>query len=69
MKLWQARRAATATASGAGDQTGTEGEQARQEIISAHSPCETAENGTGARCTCAFDCANYWLRAKGYGKR
>jgi hypothetical protein len=38
----------------------------RQEITDAHKPCETAENGTGARCTCAFDCANYWLRARGY---
>jgi hypothetical protein len=31
-----------------------------------HPPCTTAENGTGARCTCDFDCANYWLRARGY---
>lgn len=36
-------------------------------IIRERRPCETAPNGTGARCTCDFDCANYWLRAKGFG--
>lgn len=40
--------------------------RARQEITAAHAPCSTAENGTGARCTCSFDCANYWLRARGH---
>ena len=37
-----------------------------QRIIDAHPACKTAENGTGARCTCVESCANYWLRAKGY---
>lgn len=40
----------------------------RQKIIAKHAPCETAENGTGERCLCSFDCVNYWLRAKGYGQ-
>ena len=35
-------------------------------IISEHRPCVTAKNGTGSRCTCDYDCANYWLRAAGY---
>ena len=37
-----------------------------QQIVRDHRPCETRPNGTGMRCTCAFDCANYWLRAKGF---
>lgn len=37
-----------------------------QSIIREHKACETAPNGTGSRCTCDFDCANYWLRARGY---
>lgn len=37
-----------------------------QRIIDAHPPCTTAENGTGARCTCDHACANYRLRARGY---
>lgn len=40
-------------------------EEARQ-IALGHRACETAPNGTGSRCSCSFDCANYWLRAKGY---
>lgn len=43
-------------------------EKERAKIVSEHRACETAPNGTGARCTCAFDCANYWLRARGYKK-
>ncbi len=35
------------------------------EIIAAHPACTTAPNGTGSRCTCAVDCANYWIRAMG----
>jgi hypothetical protein len=27
--------------------------------------CTTAPDMTGARCTCAVDCRNYWMRAKG----
>ena len=53
MKLWPSRRPAGI-------------DQERQAVIAERPPCETAENGTGARCTCAYDCANYWLRAKGY---
>lgn len=34
-----------------------------EQIIHDHRPCETATNGTGYRCACA----NYWLRAKGFG--
>jgi len=41
-------------------------EEARQ-IALGHRACETAPNGTGGRCLCSFDCANYWLRANGYG--
>jgi hypothetical protein len=40
-------------------------EEARQ-ICKDHRMCETAPNGTGSQCLCAFDCANYWLRAYGY---
>jgi hypothetical protein len=64
MKLRLSRRAVTAP--GEGDQVATDAGRERQEIISAHAPCETAANGTGARCTCSFGCANYWLRARGY---
>jgi hypothetical protein len=35
-------------------------------IIDAHRPCVTAPNGTGVRCTCDYDCANYWLRGSGF---
>jgi len=42
-----------------------ESAEARQ-IIADHRPCVTAPNGTGSRCTCDYDCANYWLRARGY---
>lgn len=45
---------------------GTDGPAEAQQIVRDNRACETAPNGTGARCTCAFDCANYWLRAKGY---
>jgi hypothetical protein len=38
----------------------------REEIIENKEPCTTAPNGTAAKCTCPFDCANYWLRAFGY---
>jgi len=37
-----------------------------QQIVREYRTCETAPNGTGARCTCSFDCVNYWLRAKGF---
>jgi hypothetical protein len=40
-------------------------EEARQ-IAMEKRPCETAPNGTGSRCACHFDCANYWLRSRGY---
>lgn len=40
-------------------------EEARR-IALGHRMCETAPNGTGTRCLCGFDCANYWLRANGY---
>lgn len=39
--------------------------EARQ-IVAERKACETAPNGTGSRCLCDFDCANYWLRAKGF---
>jgi len=68
MKLWHSRRAVTAAARGEGS-IQADAMQERQAFIAAHRPCETAENGTGARCTCPFDCANYWLRARGYGQR
>ena len=61
MKPWRSRHA-PAKAPAAESET----ERERREIAAAHPPCETAENGTGARCTCSFDCANYWLRAKGH---
>ena len=38
----------------------------RAEIVEHKDPCQTAPNGTGARCACSYDCANYWLRAFGY---
>jgi len=38
----------------------------REQIIATERACETAPNGTGQRCTCSFDCANYWLRAFGH---
>jgi hypothetical protein len=44
----------------------TDGPAEAQQIARGKRPCETAPNGTGARCLCGFDCANYWLRAKGY---
>lgn len=56
----------TPVVSAMSDLAGSGAGQERQAIIAAHAACETAENGTGARCTCSFDCANYWLRAKGY---
>lgn len=40
-------------------------DEARQ-IVREHRACETAPNGTGMRCICNFDCANFWLRAKGF---
>lgn len=40
-------------------------DEARQ-IVRDHPQCQTAPQGTGARCTCNFDCGNYWLRAKGF---
>jgi hypothetical protein len=43
-----------------------EGPAEAQQIVREQRACETAPNGTGARCTCSFDCANYWLRAKGF---
>ena len=34
--------------------------------IEAEQPaCTTAPDMTGESCTCATDCRNYWLRAKG----
>jgi len=44
-------------------------DQERQDIIRAHPACITELNGTGARCTCDFDCANYWLQARGYKEK
>lgn len=46
-----------------------EGPGEAREIIAGHPACQTAPNGTAARCTCAYDCANYWLRAAGYTAR
>lgn len=40
-------------------------EEARQ-IVRDTPACETAPNGTGSQCTCNFDCANYWLRSRGF---
>ena len=37
-----------------------------QKIIRETAVCVTAPNGTGSRCTCDYDCANYWLRARGF---
>jgi hypothetical protein len=37
-----------------------------QQIINERRACVTAKNGTGSRCTCNYDCANYWLRAYGF---
>lgn len=42
------------------------GPDAARKIIEDYPACETAPNGTGVRCACDFDCANYWLRAHGY---
>lgn len=39
--------------------------EARARIESARPACTTAPDMTGARCTCAIDCRNYWLRAEG----
>ena len=44
----------------------TDGPEEARQIALAHRACETAPNGTGARCLCSYDCANYWLRACGY---
>lgn len=44
----------------------TEGPEEARQIVREHRACETAPNGTGSRCLCSFDCANYWLRASGY---
>lgn len=43
-----------------------EGPEEARQIALGHRACETAPNGTGSRCLCNFDCANYWLRAEGY---
>lgn len=43
-----------------------EGPEEAREIIRSKPACETEQNGTGVRCTCFFDCANYWLRASGF---
>lgn len=43
-----------------------DGPEEAAQIIRDKRPCETAPNGTGSRCTCSFDCANYWLRANGF---
>lgn len=43
-----------------------EGPEEAQQIIRERPACASAPNGTGSRCTCDFDCANYWLRARGY---
>lgn len=67
MRLRISRRAAPAAVPGEGIVQADAGQE-RQAIIAVHAPCETAENGTGARCTCAYDCTNYWLRARGYGQ-
>lgn len=37
-----------------------------QQLVRDHPACETAPNGTGSRCSCTSDCANYWLRAHGF---
>jgi hypothetical protein len=43
-----------------------DGPEEARSIAIGHRPCETALNGTGAKCSCNFDCANYWLRSRGY---
>lgn len=43
-----------------------DGPDAARQLVSEHLACETAPNGTGTRCSCSFDCANYWLRAHGF---
>lgn len=57
------RRLPAGPAAGDGDLDARE-----REIIAAWPACKTAPNGTGARCTCSFDCANYWLRAARQGR-
>jgi len=44
----------------------TDGPEEARQIAFGHRACETAPNGTGSRCSCSFDCANYWLRARGF---
>lgn len=39
--------------------------QERARIEAERPACTTAADMTGARCTCATDCRNYWLHAKG----
>lgn len=48
--------------------TDRKADEARR-VIAEKPACQTAPNGTGARCTCDFDCANYWLRPRGFAPR
>lgn len=42
------------------------GPEQAQQIILVKPACTTVANGTGMKCTCDYDCANYWLRASGF---
>lgn len=66
MKFRLSRRPATEAMPGVSVPVAGGTERELREITASHRPCETAENGTGARCACSFDCANYRLRAKGH---
>jgi hypothetical protein len=37
-----------------------------RKIIRDNPACATAPNGTGTRCSCDFNCANYLLRFRGF---
>lgn len=58
-----------ARADGRSEDPGAAGVQEERERMAAEiaerQPCTTAPDGTGARCTCAYDCRNYWMRARG----
>jgi len=41
--------------------------QVADDIIRDNPACATAPNGTGMPCMCVYECANYYLRAAGFG--
>ena len=62
--LW--RPAVTPDPHGPMERARNEAEAMERSLIEAgQAPCTTAPDMTGARCRCAVDCRNYWLRAKG----